>query len=57
MEWKDLVSNPLTSADRTLYTSIELCQMAEGVRRNKDGTQQTKGTNTIFFISTNKVPF
>ena len=31
--------------------------MAQGVGRNKDGTQRTKGTNTIFFIPANKVPF
>ena len=31
--------------------------MAQGVGKNADGTQQTKGTNTIFFIPANKVPF
>ena len=57
MEWKDLVSNPLTSADWTLSTSNKLGRMAQGVSKNKDGTQQTKGTNTIFFIPANKVQF
>ena len=31
--------------------------MAQGVGRNKDGTQRTKGTNTIFFIPASKIPF
>ena len=57
MEWKDLVSDPLTSTDWTFSTSNELGRMAQGVGRNKDGTQRTKGTNTIFFIPANKVPF
>ena len=47
MEWKDLVSDPLTSADWILSTSNELGRMAQGVGTNADGTQQTKGTNTI----------
>ena len=30
--------------------------MAQGVGRNTDSTQRTKGTNTIFFIPFYKVP-
>ena len=56
MEWKDLVSDPLTFADWTLSTSNKLGRMAQGVGRNADGTQRTKGTNTIFFIPFYKVP-
>ena len=57
MEWKDLVSDPLTSADCTLSATNELGRMAQGVGKNADSTQRTKGTNTIFFIPANKVPF
>ena len=57
MEWKDLVSDPLTSADWILSTSNKLGRMAQGVDTNADGTQQTKGTKTIFFIPAHKVPF
>lgn len=56
MEWKDLVLDLLTSADWILSTSNELGRMAQGVSKNADGTQQTKGTNTIFSIPANKVP-
>ena len=45
MEWKDLVSDPLTSADWTLSTSNKLRRMVQGVGKNVDGTQWTKGTN------------
>ena len=31
--------------------------MAQGVGKNSDGTQRTKGTDTIFFIPASKVPF
>ena len=57
MEWKDLVSDPITSADWTLSTSNELGRMAKGVGKNEDCTQRTKVTNTVFFIPANKVPF
>ena len=53
---KELVFDPLTSADWTLSTSNELGRMAQGVGRNTDGTQRTKGTDTIFFIPYSDVP-
>ena len=55
-EWKDLVSDQLTTADWTLSTSNELGWMAQAVSKNADGTQQTKGNDTIFFIPSYKVP-
>ena len=56
MEWKELVSNPLTSTDWTLSTSNKLGRMAQGVRKNNDGTPCTKSTDKIFFIPYSKVP-
>ena len=57
MEWRDLISDPLTSADLTLSASNELGRMDQGVGRNKDGTPRLKGTNTNIFILANKVPY
>ena len=56
MELKELVSDSLTSADWTISTSNKLGWMAQGVGKNADGTQRTKGPNTIFFIPVSKVP-
>ena len=51
-----LVSDPLTTTNWTLPTSNELGRMAQEVGKNANGTQQTKGTDTIFFILSSKVP-
>ena len=56
MEWKDLVPDPLTSADWTLSTSNKLGHMTQGLGQNTDSTQRTKGTDAIFFIPFYKVP-
>ena len=55
MEWKELVSDPLTTANRTLLISNELDRMSQGVDKNADGTQRTNGIDTIFFIPAFKV--
>ena len=56
MEWKELVSDSLTSPGWTHSISNELGQIAQGVGKNVDGTQQTKRIDTIFFIPSYKVP-
>ena len=55
IEWEELVSDPLTSANWNHSTSNKLDQMAQGVGKNADDIQQTKGTVIIFFIPSYKV--
>ena len=53
---RELISDPLTSADWILSTSNKLGRMVQGIDKNIDGSQRTKGTDTIFFIPLSKVP-
>ena len=56
MEWKELVSDPLTSINWIHSTSNKLNRMAQGVGEKTDGKQQTRGTYIIFFIPSYKNP-
>ena len=56
MEWKELISVPLTSADWTISKTSKLGWVAQIVGKNADGTQRTKGTGTIFFVLASNVP-
>ena len=47
MEWRELVSDPLTSADWIISMINEFDRMAQGVGKNIGGTQRTKVTDTI----------
>ena len=48
MEWKDLVSDPLTSADWTLSTSNELGRMAQGAGKMLTARREQKEPTRYF---------